>query len=247
MTASQTLRTAPESRRAVGALAIGLAIGFNLPYAILATTFDYPSVLRGTPEAALELFRAGGVGLVLTWEAFLLSALALVVLAPPLALTRDRLMTRPGLAVGAAISGALAGLAQAVGLSRWVFAVPELARTHDLGDTGARLASEQAFGLLNAWGGVAIGEHLGQLLTALFVLQLAMLQSREGARLTSILGFVGAALLFVGAGEGLAIATGGSGEAFSFATIGGFLGLTLWLIATGVGLLRGRRSRAVSA
>jgi hypothetical protein len=40
----------------------------------------------------------------------------------------------------------------------------------------------------------------------------------------------------------LAIALGQRGDLFSLATIGGFLGLTLWLIATGIGLLRGTRS-----
>jgi hypothetical protein len=44
----------------------------------------------------------------------------------------------------------------------------------------------------------------------------------------------------LGTGEGLAIALGRSGEVFSFATITGFLVLSLWLIVTGLGLLRAR-------
>lgn len=94
--------------------------------------------------------------------------------------------------------------------------------------------------MLNAWGGVAVGEHIGQLLTALFVLLLSHIQSKEGWRLTSYLGFATAALIVVGSGEGLALALKASGDAFSLATIAGFMGLTLWLVATGVQLFRNR-------
>jgi hypothetical protein len=41
-----------------------------------------------------------------------------------------------------------------------------------------------------------------------------------------------------GTGEGLALALGRDGAAFSTFTVAGFLGLTAWLIATGIGLLR---------
>jgi hypothetical protein len=95
------------------------------------------------------------------------------------------------------------------------------------------MTAEQAFDLLNQYGGVAIGEHLGQLLTALFVLMLASLQWREQNRITAGLGFLTALAIALGTGEGLAIALGQSGEVFSLATITGFLALTLWLIVTG--------------
>lgn len=45
--------------------------------------------------------------------------------------------------------------------------------------------------------------------------------------------------ILVGANEGVAMALGSSGELFGLATIAGFLGLTAWLAATGIGLLRG--------
>ncbi len=219
-----------------GVAAILLAVGFNLPYAALAVIYDYPVVLRRPPGEALERFLAGGPLLVLVWEGFMLAALALVPLATALAVTPRRLTATPALAVGAALSGALAGLAQAIGLSRWVFAVPGLARDH--AEPATRLAAEQAFALLNAWGGVAIGEHLGQLLMSLFVLQIALLQGQEGSRRTAAAGGITAVLIFAGCGEGLAIALGRSGEVFSLATTAGFLMLTIWLIATGLGLMR---------
>lgn len=229
-----------RGRVITGLAAIALAVGFNIPYAALAWLYAYPAILRRPPGEALDLFAAGGAPLVLAWLSFMLAALAMVPLASALSISPQRLTTRPALAIGAAVSGALAGLAQAIGLSRWVFAVPALAQAHVSGSLEAQASAEHAFSLLNAWGGVAIGEHLGQMLTAAFVLQVALLQRAERRTFASLLGLTTTALLMAGAAEGPAIALGISGEAFALTTIAGFLGLTLWLIATGIGLLRER-------
>lgn len=227
-------------RRVTAVCAIALAIAFNVPFTILGTTYEYPDILRRPAGEALDLFAAGGASLILTWHAFALTALAFAPMAIALSLTRERVATRPMLAVGAAILGALAGFAQAIGLWRWVFVVPGLARAHaDAAATAdAKLAAERAFDVLNQYGGVAIGEHLGQLLTAAFIVTLALLQRGEGNRKTAWTGFAAGAAITVGTGEGLAIALGRSGETFGLITIAGFAGLTVWLIATGVGLLR---------
>ena len=221
------------SARMTGVAAIALAVAFNVPFSVLGAIYDYPDILGRPAAEALSKFVAGGPVLILTWHAFMLCALALAVMAPALAVSPRRLATRPALAVGAAVIGALAGLAQAIGLARWVFAVPALAQ-----DGGP--AAEQAFNLLNAWGGVAIGEHIGQLLTAIFVIQVAMLQAGEGRRIAAPVGFLSGVLLIAGSGEGLALALGAPGELFALTTIAGFVGLTLWLITTGVGLIRNR-------
>lgn len=231
-----------KAQPVTGVCAIVLAIVFNVPFSILAATYNYPDVLRGPASDALDQFAAGGPSLILTWHAFALSALALAPMAFALALTPQRVTGKPALAIGAAIMGALAGLAQAIGLWRWVFVVPELARLHADPNTSldARLAAERAFALLNQYGGVAIGEHLGQWLTAFFILMVALLQWHERKRVSAGIGFLAALAIAIGTSEGLAIALGQSGEAFSMATIGGFLGLTLWLIATGIGLFRAK-------
>jgi hypothetical protein len=231
-------------RPVTGLSAIVLAIVFNIPFSVLAATYNYPDVLRGPAGEALDQFAAGGANLILTWHAFALSALALAPVAIALSLTPARVTTKPVLSIGAAILGALAGVTQAMGLWRWVFVIPSLAQTHadPNATTDTKLAAERAFDILNQYGGLAIGEHLGQLLTALFVLLLACLQWSEKARISAALGFITAAAVAAGTGEGLAIALGQRGDLFSLATIGGFLGLTLWLIATGIGLLRGTKS-----
>jgi hypothetical protein len=228
------------ARRLAGASALAMAAAFNLPYAALALLYDYPAVLRRPAAEALALFHAGGPALVLAWHGFMLAALALVPLAAALALTPARVLARPALAVGAAIAGGLSGLAQAVGLSRWVFAVPALARTHADPSVApaARETAEASFMLLNAWGGVAIGEHLGQLLLALFLLLMGILQRAEARPTSARLAFLSAVLIALGTGEGLALALGSTGDPFSLVTVAGFLGLTAWLAATGLSLLR---------
>lgn len=232
-----------KARPMTGASAIALAIVFNIPFSVLAATYNYPDVLRGAPGDALALFAAGGDGLILTWHAFALSAFALVPMAIALSLTAERVAARPALAIGAAMTGALAGLAQAIGLWRWVFVIPALADAYVAPGATAETqsAAERAFVLLNQYGGVAIGEHLGQLLTALFILMLALIQWGERSRISAVIGFLAAFAIAVGTGEGLALALGRSGDMFSLVTIAGFAGFTLWLIATGIGLFRAPR------
>lgn len=230
------------SSRLIGVAAVLLAGLFNIPYAVLVATFDYPDVLRRPAGQVLDLFAAGGNALILTWHAFAVTALSLMPVAIGLSISPARMQTRPALAIGAAIAGSLAAITQAIGLWRWVFVIPSLARSHaDPATSQNELqASERAFDLLNAYGGVAIGEHLGQLLTAAFVLLLATLQHIESQRITATAGFISGAMIAVGTGEGLAIALGRSGQIYSFATVAGYLGLTVWLIATGINLIRAK-------
>lgn len=227
-----------------GLATMGLAIAFNIPYAVLASIFEYPEVLRYSAASALTRFAEGGTQLILAWFGFMLAALAFVPLGTALSVTADRLAKRPALAIGAAIAAGLSGLAQAIGLSRWVFVVPALARRHADPDTSSegRRAAERAFEILNSYGGVGIGEYLGQWLLALFVIQVASMQWQEGARGSALLGLATAALIAVGTNEGLAITLGGTGAGFSMATIAGFLALTGWLLTTAIGLLRAPRA-----
>lgn len=240
-TSSQhTQSTRNKSSIATGSAAIALAILFNVPFSTLASIYDYPDILRRPAGEALDLFAAGGPLLIMTWYAFAIAALALAPMALALSITPERLRYAPALSIGAALFGALAGVMQAIGLLRWVFAIPAVAAAHadPAASDAVRYQAERTFDLLNAWGGVAIGEHLGQLLTVFFVLFLAIIQWSENARIVAITGFVTSAAIAIGTGEGLALVLGGDGEMFSLATIAGFMGLTLWLILTGVKLIR---------
>lgn len=218
------------SARAIGAGTILLALGFNVPYAILALRFDYPGILREPPARILAAFAEGGAGLVLAWYAFASAAMLFVPVSLGLALGAGRAAARPGLAVAAAVLGALAGLAQAMGLLRWVMVVPGLAARPD----GADLLAP-----FHAYAGVAIGEHLGMLLTAGFAAAMAAAHGDEGKRGLAALGALTALAIAAGAFEGLALALGRDGSAFGMAAVAGYLLLTGWLAWAGADVLRG--------
>jgi hypothetical protein len=130
---------------------------------------------------------------------------------------------------GFGVLGALAGLTQAMGLLRWVMVVPGLAAATEGG---------AQFAMLHAYAGVAIGEHLGMLLTAAHVAVMALIQAREAQRGLAILGGVTAAGITLGAYEGVALALGLDGTVFSLGAIAAYLLLTVGLAWSGVALLR---------
>lgn len=212
-----------------GAAMITLAVGFNLTFARLAAIFEYPDILRRPAGEILSAFAAGGTDLILTWYAFALAALLFVPVALAHSFAAGRMGRLPGLAVSAAVFGALAGLTQAMGLLRWVMVVPGMTADPE---------AAQAFAVIHAYGGVAIGEHLGQLFTAMFVGASAILQLREGRKVTAGLGALATAAITVGAYEGVALAIGADGGAFGLLAVAGYLLLSVWMIASGIGLIR---------
>src|SRR5688572_9662432 len=112
---------------ATAVLLIAVPIAFNLAFFELGRVFDYPNILRKEPDEILRRFAAGGAGLVLRWEALLLSAMGML---PLVALLAVVLAPPPALAVSSVVVGSAAALVQALGLVRWPFAVPELARRY---------------------------------------------------------------------------------------------------------------------
>jgi len=223
------------SNKLTGIGAIALAVVFNLPYGYLAQHFDYPDILRRPSGEVLAAFAAGGDGLIWAWYVFGLSALAFVPLAIALSLTSERVRRTPALAIGAALAGALAGLVQGMGLLRWVFVVPMLAQNAD-----SPIAQGQ-FDLMNAYVGVAIGEHMGQIFTALFVGLAAVMQVGERKPVSALLGGLTTLAMLAGSGGGLALALGESDALFAMISIVAYLALTLWLIVTGIGLVWSRK------
>ena len=70
---------------ATALLLIAVPVAFNLAFLELGRAFDYPNILRKEPDEILRRFAAGGPGLILRWEALLLSALAMLPLVALLA------------------------------------------------------------------------------------------------------------------------------------------------------------------
>jgi hypothetical protein len=153
-------------------LLILVPLAFNVAFFELGRAFDYPNILRKEPDEILRRFIAGGPGLILRWEALLISALLMLPLA---ALVAVVLGASPALSVLSVVVGATAALVQALGLVRWPFAVPELARRYVAAPDGpdgdaTRETVAVVFATLHRLLGVGVGEHLGYLLTGLWTL-----------------------------------------------------------------------------
>jgi Domain of unknown function (DUF4386) len=158
-----------------GVLLIAVPLAFNGAFFALGRAFDYPDILRKEPDEILRRFHVGGAGLILRWEALLLSALAMLPLAVLLGIV---IGAPPALTALAIATGVAAALVQALGLVRWPYAVPELARRYVGAPDGAagdatRHAVEVTFATLHRLLGVGIGEHLGYLLTGTWTLLVA--------------------------------------------------------------------------
>ena len=156
-------------------LLIAVPIAFNVAFFELGRAFEYPNILRKEPDEILRRFAAGGSGLILRWEALMVSALLMLPLSALLAVV---LAASPGLTVLSVVVGAAAALVQGLGLVRWPFAVPELARRYLAAPEGpdgdaTRRTVEVVFASLHRLLGVGIGEHLGYLFTGLWTVLVA--------------------------------------------------------------------------
>jgi len=222
-----------------GASLVALPIAFNAAFATLASTFDYPDVLRKPTSEVLSRFRDGGTRLVLLWWAFAMTA---VLLAPVAVLTSASLdgANHTVLAMATAV-GVLAAGVQFLGLIRWPFLVPYLARVDadEQATPAQREAVDVVFQSFNRYLGVAVGEHLGYLLTGTWsiLLGVALTETSVAPHWLGIVGIVIGALLalcsleFVGPFE-----TEGWKVAAMLTPIT-YVAWSLWLVATGVALL----------
>ena len=161
-----------------------------------------------------------------------LVALVAVVIAAP-----------PSLSVLSIVVGAAAALVQALGLVRWPFAVPELARRYVASDGPdadvTRRTIEVTFAAFDRLFGVGIGEHLGYLLTGAWTLLIGV-SIMSTAVLPAWLGVIGLPIgvaLLIGALEFV-----GPNERNGWRLAGtivpvAYIAWSLWLVALGVFLL----------
>jgi hypothetical protein len=228
-------------------LLIVVPIAFNAAFFALGSAFDYPDILRKEPDEILRRFHAGGAGLILRWEALLVSAIAMLPLVAMLAVA---LGASAELSVLAVVLGSAAALVQALGLVRWPFAIPELARRYIAADdpgiapaeaAATRRTVETTFVTLHRLLGVGIGEHLGYLFTGLWTL-IAAASVVTTAVLPAWVGWIGVPI-------GIALLVGtlefvGPNEPEGWPLAGtivpiAYIAWSLWLIAMGVLLVVG--------
>jgi hypothetical protein len=221
-----------------GALLIALPIAFNVAFAALAKAFDYPDILRRPTAEILERFRAGGAGLVTLWWGFAMTALAFAPVAVVVSDVLDGDATVPRLAT---VVGVLAGLVQLLGLLRWPFLVPYLARAQaDPAASPVRLeAIDVVFQAFHRYLGVAVGEHMGYLLTGAWsvLVGVALTEGTVAPVWVGVVGIVVGAMLMVCSLEFV-----GRFEPAGWRLAGTVVPLvyvvwSLWLLGIGVALL----------
>ena len=155
-----------------GVLLVPTPLAFNVLFLMLQRSFDYPGVLRRPTPQILSRFAPGGRRLIVMWYLFALSA-ALII---PGVILLSEVAGSSVLARIALPIGVFAGAVQLIGLMRWPFLVPYLARRYASPDASAaaREAIEITFESAHRFLGLTVGEHLGYLSTAVWTALIAL-------------------------------------------------------------------------
>ena len=222
-----------------GIVLIAVPILFNVGFTLLAQRFDYPDVLRRPTHEVLERFRSGGTALILIWWAFALSAVLFTALAVLLAIAVDD--ANGTVVLLGAVIGVLASVVQFLGLIRWPFLVPYLARvaSESPPDSPAGQAVDVVFQSFNRYLGVGVGEHLGYALTGVWSIfaGAAIIGSSALPAWLGVIGVVTGPLFLLCSLEFVG-RTGDSGwklaEGLTPIT---YVAWSIWLIAIGIALL----------
>jgi len=222
-----------------GLLLIVVPIAFNVAFGVLAARFDYPDILRQPTADVLSKFRDGGTALVLTWWGFALTALLMVPLVVLLSQAIDD--ADPALLGVATTVGVLAGLVQFLGLIRWPFLVPYLARADADPDVSParREAVDVVFQSFNRYLGVAVGEHLGYGLTGAWttLAGVALTQTSAAPSWVGVLGVVIGPILMLCSLEFVGRHEPSGWKLAEKLTPITYIAWSLWLIVVGVALL----------
>jgi len=214
-------------RKLTGIFFIVGALLVNVPYTLLIINFDYPDILRQPTDEILTRFQAGGDTLIYTWLAF--AWVGLPLLFGAVMLKRVFASENAPLLETATTLGVTGFIVQVIGLLRWVFVVPVLARlfTDPAADPSTRAAISAVFIAVHQYGGVVFGEHLGQFLIILWmsILSGTMYRSKMFSKWVAWLGWFASAVYLLAQTELLATAIP------SFPVVGwaGLVGSLLWL------------------
>ena len=216
-----------------GFLLILLPIAFNVIFFQLQRNFEYPNILRKPTDYILRRFNEGGTRLIATWYAFAFTGVLFI----PVAILVHQTLASEGnpYMPFATTIGVLAGLVQFFGLIRWTFLVPYLAKTYFEADAtqATRDSIAIVFQAFHRYAGVAIGEHLGYLLTSIWttLIALAVTQSQLFSPWVGWIGILPAIGIFIGLFEEAGFKAAGAINAISYIL------WSVWLIIVGIVLL----------
>lgn len=162
---------------------------------MLASSFDFPDILRKSPDERFTLFQANQGTIVLAY--YMMSVTSILQVYMAVAIYQ---ITRKGQMVDlfAVTSGVLSGVFQMLGFFRWVILIPMLSNAYNTKE----IASETIFFLekfANTYMGMTVGEHLGTLFTGLWLIALGVviIQNNAVDKKLAWLGLISGVALFI--------------------------------------------------
>ena len=214
-----------KTEKIIGILFIIGAMGVLIPYTVLTFIFDYPNILRQETGLILRKFYRGGSPLIWTWWTFAILGLPLI---EAFVLIGQKLEQKFYFIRWATTLGVIGLLVQMIGLLRWTFVVPVLANNFVTGDEMKKEASKVAFQVVHQYGGVILGEHIGQLFTIAWTIMItsAFAQLKLFPKWTIWLGYISSIIYLLAQTELLATVM----PNIPVIGLAGFLGSTLWII-----------------
>lgn len=231
--------------RRTGILLIFFTLSINIPYILLIQNFEYDDILREPTDYVLTQFAAGGTKLILTWFCFgLLTLLFIpaVMLLGKIILARDAYYLKI-----ATLMGVISSILQSIGLMRWAFVIPLLAslQVNPNSNEVTRTAVGVVYQAVHQYGGVVIGEYLGQTLLICWTIGMgkAMLESPLFKPWQAWWGLFTTPLLLLGQTELLATVI--PKMPVIETTPIGFILWEIWLLMIGISLLRIPKQRLI--
>lgn len=230
-----------QFRQLTGLFFIIGAVLVNIPYTLLIINFDYPDILRLPVDHILTQFQAGGSPLIYTWLAF--AWVGLPMLFGAIMLKRVLEKENSLFLETATTIGVIGFVVQVIGLLRWVFVVPVIARLYT--NPGTTLAMKESltavFMGIHQYGGVVLGEHMGQFFIIVWMSMISAIiyKSPMFARWVAWLGWIASAVYLLAQTELFATAIPGF-PVIGWAGLSGSLLWLLWMIVIGVYLIKNK-------
>ena len=212
--------------KVIGLLLILGAVGVFIPYTILTIIFDYPDILRQDPGFILTKFHEGGASLIFIWFLFAILGIPLII---AYILIGQKLENKLSFVRWATTLGVISGIAQIIGLLRWTFVVPILSSNFVTAvNEGSKESIKTVFQAVHQFGGVLLGEHIGQLFTIIWTIMIAIAfdKLRLFPKWIVWLGYISSVIYLFAQAEGFETVI----PNFPVWNMAGFIGSTLWLI-----------------
>ena len=185
----------------------------------LASSFDFPDILRKSPDERFTLFQANQGIIVLAYYIMSMTSILQVYMAVAMyQITKKGRM----LDLFAVTTGILSGVFQMLGFFRWVILIPMLSNAYN----AKEIEPEIVFFLekfANTYMGMTVGEHLGSLFTGLWLIALGVIlvQNKAFDKKLSWLGLISGVALFIQSYESV------NASALSFL---GEISIALWAL-----------------